>query len=84
LIVDTTNGCLSLRKVEAIDDVRRLLYVWVGYTNSLTYGNSKEYSLHKRHGNFSHTSTSNRHNEVPRTKNGEDRILDERYNADTQ
>jgi len=44
----------------------------------------KEYSLRKRLGNFSYTSTSNRHNETPRTKNGRDRILDARYNAETQ
>jgi len=44
----------------------------------------KEYTLRKRLENFSYTSTSNRHHEIPRSKNGRDRILDARYNAETQ
>jgi len=42
------------------------------------------HSLRKRLENFGYTSTSNRHNGIPRTKNGRDRILDARYDAETQ
>jgi len=45
---------------------------------------SKKYSLRKRLENFTHTSTSNRHNETPRKKNGIGKILYARYNAETQ
>jgi len=48
------------------------------------YEKFKEYSLRKRLENFNYTSTSNRHNGIPRTKNARDRILDARYDADTQ
>jgi len=44
----------------------------------------KPYTHRMRIASFNTMSASNRQNEIPRTKNGRDKILDAHYNAETQ